>query len=1143
MTVILDQEQRQQAISPHGSFIVQAPAGSGKTALLVQRILVLLAQVDEPEEVLAITFTRKAASEMRERIIMALRDANENPEPEEDYQRVTWQLARGVLEHDRQCDWGLLVNPSRLRIQTIDALCATLVYQMPLLSRFGAIPDVVEDAAMLYKEAALRTIDELESGETWSESIGYLVAHLDNRLDYLQSLICNMLAKRDQWLRHVVDPDHPAIGRENLESALSHLIESLLADLGSVWPSELDSSLISLSSFALKQMPEGSVSVLDKCINQGEGLPEFTIAHLDAWKEIADFLLTQEGNVRKSVNKNQGFPAKSAATDASEQVLFSEMKDLMGGLLKKFSEQAIVCERLHQIRQLPDSRYDEEEWQTLQALFELLRVAAAQLELVFVETASVDFTAMSRAAIHALGDADCPTDLALALDYQIKHILVDEFQDTSLSQFELVKRLIAGWHQDDHRTLFLVGDPMQSIYRFREAEVGLFIEAWEYGIGDIDLQTIQLQVNFRSQAGIIKWVNKSFKGIMPEENDMQSGAVSYVDSVAYHAEHPEQACHIYPYIEKQEVAEAEQIRDIIATIRQKDAAASIAILVRGRTHLFEIVNTLRAAAIKFRAVELEALSERPVIQDLQALLLALTNPADNIAWLGILRAPWCGLSLEDLYTLRSTIETVTLFECISDQRYLQDVSDDGVNRLQRFVHAMEPALFNIQRKNCRDWVEGVWCQLGGPACLQSETDLQDAAVFFQLLEKMDEVSLSERPSVIQQSIRRLFALADVTADDSLQIMTIHKSKGLEFDAVILPGLGYKPSNNDSDLMKWSERPSRSGENDLLLAPIKQTGADINKKYRLLADFEKQKESYENERLLYVAVTRARQQLHLMGHVKYAIEKNEAVLKSPLSGSLLSALWPAVQPEFAKALKTSHMLAGESSSANESEEPPVSNRNTIKRLPGGWDLPKPAMSSQVDSVMVEMPDEVLEFDWAGETARIIGTVVHELLQEIGDAAQGALIEPDPGYYKQRSQYLLKHYGLNNTELETSLPKVLLSLENCIADSRGQWVLNPGHTEIQSEYALSGCFSDTVKHIVIDRTFVDGSGIRWIIDYKTGGHSGTGKDEFLDRELLRYRAQLDTYARIVAQMDARPIKLGLYFPLLQGWREWEFDRDAL
>jgi len=1133
---VIDQRQRQQAINPQKSFIVQAPAGSGKTALLVQRILALLAQVDEPEEILAITFTRKAASEMRERIIDALNGANLPNKLDGDYQRVTRQLAQAVLQRDEMLDWGLLTNPTRLRVQTIDSLCASLVRQMPLLSNFGAIPAIAEDSLQLYKKAARNTIGELESNTDWSDSIEHLVSHLDNRLDYLQNLICNMLAKRDQWLRHVADPDHPSIDRESLENALARLMQSMVDVLKDDWPTESNTDVLKCLSYAIKQLNEARELAGEEpeCII--DDFPGYVLTDLHSWKNIAELLLTKEGQLRKSINKRQGFPPKSAFSTDVEKNLAEVMKQEMMGLLESFSAHPRALENLQAIRSLPSPLYTEDEWQTMQALFELLRLSAAQLELVFSDMGQVDYTAMSRAANHALGEAQQPTDLALSLDYKISHILVDEFQDTSQSQFELLKRLTSGWQMGDQKTLFLVGDPMQSIYRFREAEVGLFLEAWESGVGDVKLEAVNLQVNFRSQQGIIDWVNQCFNVIMPEKNNMETGAVSYTDSVAFHQCLQTEACVIHPYFDKDEIEEAQQIIRIIEKSKAENPSGNIAILVRGRTHLYEIVQRLKKASLTFRAVEIEALSHRPVIQDLLALVKALSHAADNIAWLGLLRAPWCGLTLSDIHLISSYDKKSNIIESILNPECTITLSKEGQLRLKRTSDVLNKALDNVYRKNMRDWIEGTWCSLGGPACLQDPTDLEDAEVFFQLLEKLDNIPLQERNTELARSVGKLFALPDVTADESLQIMTIHKSKGLEFDTVILPGLGYRPSSSDSDLMKWFERPRQPDQNDLLMAPIKQTGSQINHKYQLLSDFEKQKGLYENSRLLYVAATRAKKQLHVLGHVNGKVTKNGMQMQAPTSGSLLSNLWPFVEHQFKIAFETCQKNIPADAENNILQAKEKSLSNGLARLPLDWALPDAPKSILLASQSLNLEEEVIEFDWAGETARNIGTVVHALLQYISQLSQDN-ISSYAARLEAKCQHLLIQQGVARDDLTYAIDRVLGSIQNCLKDDRGQWILSQRHQNAQSEYALTGLVNKELKHIIIDRTFVDND-VRWIIDYKTGAHTGAGIDEYLEREVQRYQSQLQQYAEIISQVDDRPIKLGLYFPLMQKWREWSF-----
>src|SRR5215203_5997484 len=201
---IVDRLHRVAALDPTSSFIVQAPAGSGKTELLIQRYLTLLATVQFPESIVAVTFTRKAAGEMRHRVVDALRKAAEASAPEEDHVRQTWELSRRVLARDHELDWRLIAHPSRLRIQTIDSLCGMLVGQMPWLSRMGAGASPEEKADYLYREAARITIDLLRNNDSRGAAMERLLMHLDNNVGIVESLLTGMLHSRDHWLRHIV---------------------------------------------------------------------------------------------------------------------------------------------------------------------------------------------------------------------------------------------------------------------------------------------------------------------------------------------------------------------------------------------------------------------------------------------------------------------------------------------------------------------------------------------------------------------------------------------------------------------------------------------------------------------------------------------------------------------------------------------------------------------------------------------------------------------------------------------------------------------------------------------------------------------------------------------------------------------------
>jgi ATP-dependent exoDNAse (exonuclease V) beta subunit len=177
---------------------------------------------------------------------------------------------------------------------------------------------------------------------------------------------------------------------------------------------------------------------------------------------------------------------------------------------------------------------------------------------------------------------------------------------------------------------------------------------------------------------------------------------------------------------------------------------------------------------------------------------------------------------------------------------------------------------------------------------------------------------------------------------------------------------------------------------------------------------------------------------------------------------------------------------------------------------------------------------VEFDWATETARHVGTVVHRELQRV--ARDGAPCDPaDPGI-RQRWEYELAELGVPPELRSASLARVASAIERALAHERGRWLLAASHRDSATELELTGRVGGDLVRVVIDRTFVDATGVRWIVDYKTSRHEGAGLEEFLDREQQRYRPQLERYAALMRRLGPEPVRLGLYFPLLEAWREW-------
>src|SRR5690625_227272 len=649
-----DAAQRKAAIDPSDSFIVQAPAGSGKTELLTDRLLALLALVNRPEEIVAITFTRKAAAEMQARVLAKLQSA-QGPEPSEPHLRQSWHLARQALARDAELGWNLLRYPARLNIRTIDAFCAALVRTMPWSSTLGGVPAITDDARALYEEAAIETLSLIDE----MPAVANFVEHLDVDLRSAVRILADMLASRDQWLPLLSAGADSDLLQDHLHDAVAadlHRLSQLMplgwAQRLAPWVTAAAAELLEKGIDPSGQSAESQIASLAQW--QGDA-PE---AHIDAvkqWHAVACLLLTNSGTLRKSVTRTQGFSPKTPHKEGFTEWLNAQDPD------------ADWVAALADIRNLPPHGYQDDQLSVLGDLLTVLWLAAAQLSVVFSRHAEGDFTEIALKALHALGRVDSASELLLALHHAIQHILIDEFQDTSHLQIRLLEHITSGWEPDDGRTLFLVGDPMQSIYRFRKAEVAWFLRVQEEGIGTVALKPLQLQENFRSKANVVEWVNTTFTQLFPAQANPEQGAIPYTPSVAYHPPVDGAGVAILPVFKhpaseaegskQAEVAAAQLAENLVvervraALKRHPDSDKPVGILVRARAHVGQLVRRLDQEGINCRAIDLDALHSRQSVSDLVQLARALSHAGDRLAWLAVLRSPLCGLSLHSLHAV------------------------------------------------------------------------------------------------------------------------------------------------------------------------------------------------------------------------------------------------------------------------------------------------------------------------------------------------------------------------------------------------------------------------------------------------------------------------------------------------------------
>lgn len=1125
-----DRVAREKALTIDKSYIVQAPAGSGKTELLTQRYLALLAHVEKnPEQILAITFTRKAAQEMQARIMEALHNAQDQTQVISDQEKMRRELALAVLVRDKKEGWELLANPNRLMIKTIDSLCSSIVQQMPILAQFGALPRTKENAHDYYNEAAREIIlSGLSSQEKWAEAVVHLVEKQDNDLNKVQKLLAEMLSYREQWLQALLPFESKNQLKKILESVLKEMVNEKLQHLVTTISFEQKNELFTIMRFAGSYCEPGNdyrdfENFLD--------IPSAEYVDLKRWRLIAGWLLTGKGEWRKRYTKAEGLPGESTLKNKEEKEKVKEIKERLKELLNSFLENPTLLSIMTEVKYLPNPEYSEEDLDFMMALISLLPRAAAQLRVLFSERGEVDFTHITHAALSALGDAGDVTDIALALDYRFQHILVDEFQDTSFVQWELLEKLTAGWEANEGRTLFLVGDPMQSIYRFRQAEVSLFLQAQQQGIGQIKLEPLYLRMNFRSKPALIKEINHYFRKIFPKESDLLLGAVPYWPSQALSDEEEISTSSMQMhYFEESIHNEAPAIVKVIEQHYQDEKIKHIAILVRAKTHLLEILPALNDAGIAYNAVEIEALTERPVIQDLLALTCALLHLSDKTAWLALLRAPWCGLNLDEILTISQKSETSTVWDALNQADNFSHYNKIALDRVVRLKQCLEVSLKEQGRQPLREWIFSAWLTLGGPSIHTGETAQANAFAFFDLLEKLDQQKKPISRHFLYEEVDRLFAKPILADNAKVHIMTIHKAKGLEFDVVIIPSLEKGSATNAKKLLEHLEIPSIHGARKYIFSSMPDKNMKNNPIYDYIGSKNKEKEALETARLFYVGMTRAKKQIHLFSKKK----ENETVETIPSGRNFLGLIQPFLE-ERNIVIETDNVYF-----------PIEKGGHYLKRITSNWKLPSSLalcmpfaqmgkITPSWQALNANNPDN--HYEWQYSIAHHIGTLIHEILFCI--VKQGLSVWKNKDltkcypFWKVR----LAELGVNLRQQDEAIAKVHHAIYSTLSDEKGLWILSEHHDDNYAEYTFSALVNNKINIRRIDRTFIDNNtNERWIVDYKTSSpESNESLETFLRREEEQYRSQLLAYYSLYENQKKFPVRMGLYFPMIQAWQE--------
>ncbi|MYD44253.1 MAG: AAA family ATPase [Gammaproteobacteria bacterium] len=1064
-----DAEARRTAIDPTRSFLVQAPAGSGKTALLVKRYVCLLAAVNEPEEILAITFTRKAAQEMRSRVITELTKADKS------------EAALEVMQRSQARKWNLIANPQRMRIQTIDSFQSGLVERLPFQSRLSLEYEMTSNPKTLYEEAISNTLERIASQrEQFGDEIAAMLAAFDNRVHTFTDMLVMMLERRIQWLEHVA-----VVARGELDASQKNQIVDLLERARNEFCD------------ARKRAFRGAVSAewcddAYKLVQAAK--PDTFLGMQDPsdWTFLAECFITKGSrpNLRQRLTK--GFE-----TITEDEALKQMWKELAESI-----PESVTPQDFQKIQFLPPQKLSDSHRATLSNYALTLIACSQELQKLFDERRVVDFTEKSVAAMRALKVDDAPTQLAYALDYRIKHILVDEYQDTSIAQNEFFNTLMDGWEPDDGNTFFAVGDPMQSIYMFRDADLSNFLNADTGGIRNRHVEKLWLTSNFRSRPHLVQWCNTLFRGVLGSSDDAEVGRVAFAKSDEILDPDPHSTHGLvwvdYPNRDREAALVAEKVEEL------RDAKAketdTIAILFRTRNGIEPFFEALRSRNISWRGIEMEKLVDVPIVRDLYSLACALVNPDDKQAWFELLLCPLVGIELADIEILSTQDRGIDMVLGPS----LDGLSVNAQTILGRIRGPILSAM-QSQHRSLRSRLERAWYQLGGANAYQRESDVHstnavhdNAQHFLNELERTGDASFDK--VTLFNHLAEIYATEN-NPDADVEVLTIHKAKGLEFDHVIVPALSQFGQKQTKKPLYAELTP-----HGVILAT--HNVADPDPMLDVLYKREQMRAEHEMARLLYVAATRAKQTLWFYG----TADKEKKKLDSRTFFSLIDSQ-----------VNRDEWLFDE---VEEEERTELADGQIWRRIDPHFrfEAPSSLPPFPVDALIAPRSPTASFKDMQSElsTPLAIGLIVHADLQRM--VLMESMELPDSARVEMwRNQ--LRMQGFDVRAIGEMLERVQAQLTQVVASPIGQWLLDPTHEESATEIAYSTFNGNGSKISIVDRTFVD-DGVRWIVDYKTT-RIPDDRDVSLDLKALEHQSQLIGYARLFELQEDRPIKAAIFF----------------
>lgn len=812
----LSEPQRTAALAQGNDVAVTAGAGTGKTLTLVARYLALLANDVPLRQIVAVTFTRKATREMRN--------------------RVRQKIGTFLLQLDQISTeipkWQAYYNElDAARIGTIHNLCGEILRTHPAEAGIDPRFTVLDET-----QSALLIQESMEAVLAWaveSSDLTPLFELLGER--QLQELIIFLLNTR-QTVQEIISQisadtilDH---WQGQLHAAQERILAQLLTDPG--------------FNDAIKTLTLNQATNPDDKAEQQRQIALSALHHLDR-NSLA-------GKLRNLVVLGE-IDLRGGSQKSWPNGMLNEVKEALRSLRDLYRQQSLLTQSLN--------AQDKRIAAAMPAIYTLFQYAYQTYQGRKAEREALDFDDLESQAIHLL---ESNPDVRHYWQGQIQAMLVDEFQDTNEQQRQFIRLLCP-----EPGKLFIVGDAKQSIYRFRGADVTVFATEKER-IKHKNGYLVDLDTSYRAHEELLEGMNDLLGPTLGSDSPYQPPWVAPfvpLEPGNKPVEHDLSS----PFIEfhltfgtKDEAlpraATALASKLMRLHLDKGLDYGDIAILCRASSAFQYYENALDDAGIPYLTVAGKGFYDRPEIRDLLNALQAIADPHDTLALVGFLRSPACGLSDITLYRLNTQrLTTQSLWDTLQQHSFLDDVEE--MNRLQTAVALIRdlhqqagrtPVADIFKQFLDRTYYRAILRRAGQPRALRNVAKL---LADIHTSELVNIAEFLEYAQTLRDSGSRE-GEARATAGGAVQIMSIHAAKGLEFPLVVLGDVGSTSTHSSRVLMD-----SDSG----ILLSAKSEEQEQAASYQMGASLVQEQEEAETARLLYVALTRAEQLLMINGNIQ------------------------------------------------------------------------------------------------------------------------------------------------------------------------------------------------------------------------------------------------------------------------------------